>query len=158
MSTQKMTSDKTFDMHIWFARIHPDAKLPTRAYASAGYDLACVHEVKMPPRSSAIVSTGLVCTLPNPPQPFAVFGHVKARSGWSFKNDIEVGAGTIDADYRGEIKVKLYNISDKEFQFAKGDKVAQLIVEVILTPPVMETTVELMQQSDRGTRGFGSSN
>lgn len=145
-------------MHISFARIHEDAKLPTRAYNSAGYDLATIQDVRILPHSSAVASTGLVCMLPKPPAPFAVFGHVKARSGWSFKNDIEVGAGVIDANYSGEIKVKLYNHSDKFFAFTKGDKVAQLIVEIILTPEVKEISMEEMEQTERGTKGFGSSN
>jgi len=81
-------------------------------------------------------------------------GRVAPRSGLAVKHSIHTGAGVIDADYRGEVKVVLFNFSDIDFEIKEGDRIAQLILERIYTPdvkvvPVLETTV-------RGDGGFGS--
>ena len=70
------------------------------------------------------------------------------------KNFIDTGAGVIDADYRGEVKVLLFNHSDKDFEVRSGDRIAQLVLERIYTPEVME--VENLEDSVRGAGGFGS--
>lgn len=70
------------------------------------------------------------------------------------KNFIDTGAGVIDADYRGEVKVLLFNHSDKDFDVKAGDRIAQLVLERIYTPEVME--VENLEESVRGAGGFGS--
>ena len=80
---------------------------------------------------------------------------ISSRSGLFLNYGIEVGAGVIDSDYRGEIKVLLYNHSDNNFKIHRGDKIAQLIIEKIMYPPLLisgniTTTI-------RGNRGFGSS-
>ena len=59
----------------------------------------------------------------------AVWHHSAARSGLAAKNSIDVGAGVIDADYRGEVKVLLFNLSDVDFEVKAGDRIAQLIIE-----------------------------
>jgi dUTPase len=81
-------------------------------------------------------------------------GRVAPRSGLASKHFIDTGAGVIDADYRGQVKVLLFNHSDANFPIAEGDRVAQLIIERIYTPEVVE--VAELEESVRGAGGFGS--
>lgn len=81
-------------------------------------------------------------------------GRVAPRSGLAAKHSIHTGAGVIDADYRGPVKVILFNFCDKDFAVAKGDRIAQLIIERIYTPEV--AVVEKLPESVRGAGGFGS--
>jgi dUTP pyrophosphatase len=76
------------------------------------------------------------------------------RSGLAWKHSIDVGAGVIDADYRGPLGVILFNHSDQDFAVKAGDRIAQLILEVIVTPEVVE--VEDLESTIRGSGGFGS--
>lgn len=76
------------------------------------------------------------------------------RSGLAWKNSIDVGAGVIDVDYRGPVGVILFNHSDEEFKIARGDRIAQLILERISTPEVVE--VEDLDETERNAGGFGS--
>jgi len=70
------------------------------------------------------------------------------------KHFIDTGAGVVDEDYRGPLKVLLFNHSDVDFQVAEGDRIAQLVLEKIYTPPVIE--VESLSETERGVGGFGS--
>lgn len=81
-------------------------------------------------------------------------GRIAPRSGLAAKNFIDTGAGVIDADYRGPVKVLLFNHSDADFAVAEGDRVAQLVLERIYTPEVEE--VQELEESVRGAGGFGS--
>ena len=76
------------------------------------------------------------------------------RSGLASKNFIDTGAGVIDADYRGEVKVLLFNHAEADFEVKKGDRIAQLVLERIYTPEVLE--VAELEASVRGAGGFGS--
>lgn len=76
------------------------------------------------------------------------------RSGLAWKHSIDVGAGVIDADYRGPVGVILFNHSDMDFDVKVGDRIAQLIIEKIMTPDVVE--VEDLDTTLRGEGGFGS--
>lgn len=80
--------------------------------------------------------------------------HVAPRSGLAWKHSIDVGAGVVDVDYRGPIGVILFNHSDVAFEVKTGDRVAQLIIERIMTPEVVE--VESLDSTVRGAGGFGS--
>jgi dUTP pyrophosphatase len=83
-----------------------------------------------------------------------LFGSVAPRSGLAWKHSIDVGAGVIDADYRGPVGVILFNHSDLDFVVKAGDRIAQLIIEKIMTPDVM--AVEDLDSTARGEGGFGS--
>ena len=72
----------------------------------------------------------------------------------AWKHSIDVGAGVIDADYRGSLGVILFNHSDVDFEVKVGDRIAQLIIEKIMTPDVLE--VEDLDSTTRGAGGFGS--
>ena len=84
----------------------------------------------------------------------AAIDDLPPRSGLAVKKYIDVGAGVIDADYRGEIGVVLFNHSEEDFQIKQGDRIAQLILEKIETPPVKETAD--LPSTVRGKEGFGS--
>ena len=127
-----------------------DAIIPTRGSGGAvGYDLYSVDEVVLSPSQRTLVGTGVAVVLP-----MKVYGRVAPRSGLTVKHGIHVGAGVIDPDYTGEIKVALFNLGDGPFEVKKGDIIAQLILERCETPYVREITE--MSETQRGDGGFGS--
>lgn len=81
-------------------------------------------------------------------------GRIAPRSGLASKHFIDTGAGVIDADYRGQVKILLFNHSETDFPVSEGDRVAQLVLERIYTPDVVE--VAELEDSVRGAGGFGS--
>lgn len=86
--------------------------------------------------------------------PEGTYARIAPRSGLAWKNSIDVLAGVVDADYRGPVGVILFNHSDTDFEVKAGDRVAQLIIEVIMKPEVVE--VEDLDSTVRGAGGFGS--
>ncbi|KAI1461911.1 dUTP pyrophosphatase [Annulohypoxylon moriforme] len=131
-------------------KLSPNAKLPTRGSAfSAGYDLYAAQPTSIPARGKALVETDISIAVPA-----NTYGRIAPRSGLAAKHFIDTGAGVIDADYRGPVKVLLFNHSDADFAIAEGDRVAQLVVERIYTPEVVE--VQELEESVRGAGGFGS--
>ncbi|KAL4979466.1 DUTPase Dut [Aspergillus desertorum] len=131
-------------------KLTPTARAPTRGSAfAAGYDLYAAKEIVIPAKGKGLVDTGLAVAVPE-----GTYGRVAPRSGLASKHFIDVGAGVIDADYRGEVKVLLFNFSDVDFTIKEGDRVAQLVLERIYTPEV--AVVEELAESVRGAGGFGS--
>ena len=127
-----------------------DAIIPTRGSGGAvGYDLYSVDEVVLPPSQRTLVGTGVAVVLP-----MKVYGRVAPRSGLTVKHGIHVGAGVIDPDYTGEIKVALFNLGDVPFEIKKGDRIAQLVLERCETPGVRE--IDTLDETGRGAGGFGS--
>lgn len=127
------------------------AQLPVRGSAgAAGYDLTSTEGCVILPGKRAVVATGISVQLPP-----GVYGRVAPRSGLAVKNGLHVGAGVIDPDYTGEIKVVLFNHDENPFVVKPGYRIAQLILERCETPTVEEVTV-LENQSERGAGGFGS--
>lgn len=116
---------------------------------SAGYDLSSATETKVPARGKALVPTDLSIAVPE-----GTYARIAPRSGLAWKHSIDVGAGVIDADYRGSVGVILFNHSDVDFEIKEGDRIAQLIIEKIITPDVVE--VEDLDLTARGAGGFGS--
>jgi dUTP pyrophosphatase len=104
---------------------------PLRATpGSAGFDIRASHEGTVLPLGSLLVGTGMRVTLPK-----GTVGLLKSRSGLAAKHEIEVGAGVIDEDYRGEVKVLLRNHSPSTpFTFARNDRIAQLLVLPVAYP------------------------
>lgn len=96
-----------------------------------------------------MVPTGLALACPP-----GTYARVAPRSGLAVKHFIDTGAGVVDEDYRGEVGVVLFNHADTDFQVKAGDRVAQLILERIATPPVAE--VDDLDATDRGAGGYGS--
>ena len=134
-----------------FFKLDPCAKLPSRATkSSAGLDLWSIEDVEIPTGDWCACRTGLAVEIP-----FGSYGRIAPRSGMAVKLGIDVLAGVIDSDYRGEIICLLINHGNKLASIKKGERIAQLIVEkiAVLDP---EWTSEL-EGSDRGDKGFGSS-
>ncbi|KUJ22573.1 putative Deoxyuridine 5'-triphosphate nucleotidohydrolase [Mollisia scopiformis] len=131
-------------------KLSEKAKLPTRGSAfAAGYDIYASKDTVVPARGKVLVDTDLSMAVPD-----GTYGRIAPRSGLASKHMIDTGAGVIDADYRGQVKVLLFNHGEKDFEVKEGDRVAQLVLERIYTPEVVE--VEELEESVRGAGGFGS--
>jgi dUTP pyrophosphatase len=131
-------------------KLSEHATVPARASAhAAGYDLASAEDVVIPQRGKGLAKTDLAIAVPD-----GTYGRVAPRSGLALKRGIDVGAGVIDADYRGNVGVVLFNHGDEPFEIKRGDRIAQLILERIVTPPV--ALVDDLDATDRGAGGFGS--
>ena len=131
--------------------LHKDAKIPTRAYSSAGYDLFCLEDEEIESLDSSLINTGVAVAIPS-----GYVGIIKSKSGLSVKAQLEVGAGVIDSDYRGELMVHIYNHSRCEnYEFKAGDKIAQLLIVPIATHEL--ELVDDLDDTVRAGKGFGSS-
>jgi dUTP pyrophosphatase len=137
-------------------RIVNRSKYPTPAYAtekSAGMDLKADIEtpITLGPLERALVPTGLYIALPDGTE-----AQVRPRSGLAAKYGISVlnAPGTIDADYRGEVKVILVNLSNEPFVINPGERIAQLVVARY--EKVEWDEVETLDETQRGSGGFGS--
>ena len=127
-----------------------EAKLPYRSSQfAAGYDLYASQDMTIPAKGKALVPTGISLHIP-----LGFYGRVAPRSGLALKHHLDVGAGVIDSDYRGEIGILLFNFSNEDFIVKIGNKVAQLLLEKIITPQVEE--VSELDSTERGEGGFGS--
>ena len=128
-----------------------DAIVPTRGSdRSVGYDLYSSEDATVPCQAGrALVGTGIALSIPD-----GLYGRVAPRSGLAVKHCINVGAGVIDPDYTGEIKVVLFNHGEKDFEIKKGDRIAQLVLERCETPPIEE--ISIVEDTERGSGGFGS--
>ena len=133
-----------------FRRLDPAATLPTRGSTqSAGLDLYSIEAVTIARGQRVLARTGLAAAIPE-----GYYGRVAPRSGLATKNGLDVMAGVIDADYRGEIRCLLYNAGDETISLPAQSKICQLIIETIITPAA--AWAEEISETDRGTGGFGS--
>ncbi|MGP5080715.1 dUTP diphosphatase [Corynebacterium variabile] len=146
------TPDEPLRVH----RLDPELPLPQRAHPTdAGIDLCSAETLTLDPGERALVGTGLAVALP-----VGTVGLVHPRSGLAWKKGLSIvnAPGTVDADYRGEIKVCLINLDPREpVEITRGDRIAQLLVQQVSLCDVMEVTgpVEL-GDTVRGTGGHGS--
>lgn len=142
-------------MHsLLVTRLRPNAELPVRASAqAAGLDLrACLEApLTLAPGERALVPTGIAIALPPSHE-----GQVRPRSGLAAKHGVTVlnAPGTIDEDYRGEVKVILVNHGREPFVIVHGERIAQLVVAPVAYVPVQE--VAALDETARGAGGFGS--
>jgi dUTP pyrophosphatase len=131
-------------------RLTKTAQLPKRQHkGDAGYDLSSDEDIVIYPGEWKLVSTGIAFTVPN-----GTYGRIAPRSGFSYKKGTMIGAGVVDEAYCGEVKVLVFNLSKVEINIKQGDRIAQLILEKIETPEVIE--VESLKETERGSGGFGS--
>lgn len=139
---------------ISFMRLQDSEQIPHQLTRSkegdAGLDISSNVDVIIPPGRSAIITTGVALAIP-----FGYYGRVSSRSGLKARENVESFHGTVDAGYRGELKVILDNNGTKSFKVSKGDKVSQLVIQPCDTEPANEVTT--LPTSERGTDGFGSS-
>ena len=141
-------------MILKIMKINKNAIIPNHAtVGSAGMDLcACINEpVTIPARGHAIIPTGIAISIP---QNYAAM--VYARSGLAIKHGIGLlnSVGVIDSDYRGEIKVGLVNQFDKDYEIQPNERIAQLIIQPISHPEIIEC--DTLGDTQRGSGGFGS--
>ena len=135
---------------LLFKRLHAEARLPSRgSERAAGLDLRAVERVTLAPGGRAAVRTGLAVAIPA-----GFYGRVAPRSGLAVRHGIDVLAGVIDADYRGEILCALVNHGPEPFEIEPGARIAQLIIETIATPE--PAWAEDLEETTRGAGGFGS--
>ncbi|XP_050531948.1 deoxyuridine 5'-triphosphate nucleotidohydrolase, mitochondrial-like isoform X1 [Daktulosphaira vitifoliae] len=144
-----MTSDKR--NILAYSKLSINAHSPSKSSMfAAGYDLKSAHTYTVEAHGKKLIKTDLQIKLP-----LGTYGRIAPRSGLASNNFIDVGAGVIDGDYRGNIAILLFNHSDVPFNINPGDRVAQLICEKI-TYPELEELMDL-DETDRGECGFGSS-
>ena len=98
---------------------------------AAGYDISAASGCVIPAHGKGSVDTGLVVSLP-----LGTYARIAPRSGLAYRHFIDVGVGVVNSDFRGKIKVILFNHSVEDFPIQAGDRIAQLILERIDTPPI----------------------
>jgi dUTP pyrophosphatase len=142
-------------IEIKWKKLHPKAELPkTQSAGAACFDLKAAFdgsEITVKPGEVTLVPTGLACEIP-----LGFELQVRARSGLAAKNGFTLvnGVGTIDADYRGEIKIISTVLSKEPLVIRSGDRIAQALVCAVL--PVSHVEVTELGSSERGEKGFGS--
>ena len=139
---------------VLIKKLNPEVELPSyKTSGASGMDLmAFIKEpIKIPPNTSYLVPTGLSMAFS---KDYEV--QIRPRSGLAAKNHITVlnTPGTIDADYRGEIKVILINLGQSNFKIQKGLRIAQMVLCPVIKATLKE--VDTLEKTERGTAGFGS--
>jgi len=150
-NTKDVDPNMQFLPKLKFEKTHDLAKLPTKNHESdTGYDVYSIEDKAIPARGSAVVSVGLkFASIPD-----GYWVKVESRSGLGFKHGIMAHPDIIDCGYRGDAGVKLYNLTDNEYQVKSGDRIAQFAIYLNFSMPVEWGNVE---ESTRGDKGFGSS-
>ncbi len=137
-------------MILKIKKIHQNAKIPKYALpGDAGMDLFSVENLSIKPGSIEAIKTGITVDLPE-----GSVGLIWDKSGLALKSGIKVMGGVIDSGYRGEIAVIITNLSNKEHQIKVGDKIAQMLIQKVEQPKIVET--DELSKTERNRGGFGS--
>lgn len=139
-------------MRVLVKKLYTDAIIPKyQTPGAAGFDLHSREEKLLYPGGIAIVGTGLVMEIPE-----GYEGEARPRSGMAFKKGITLinSPGTIDSDYRGEVKVALVNHSEHPYRIKKGQRVCQMLIKPVIKAELVEVDAEF-SKTERGTGGFG---
>lgn len=137
-------------MELQIKKLREDAVVPNFAHeGDAGLDLYTVEDKTIVPGQRAMMSTGLAFAIP-----FGYVGLIWDKSGLAHKSGLKTLGGVIDAGYRGELLVGLINLSDEPYTFKAGEKVAQLLIQKIEHPILVE--VDELDETARGEGAFGS--
>ena len=138
--------------------LNENAKLPVKAHpGDAGFDLFASESVSIPPLSRALIGTGISVAFPKSTlSKHSYYMRIAPRSGLAAKKGIDVFAGVIDFEYRGEYKVCLFNSSNEPFEVAVGDRIAQMIPTVFLETDIKQVE-GLDTNTSRSAGSFGSS-
>jgi dUTP pyrophosphatase len=135
---------------LHFQQLDPRAVLPKRGSVfAAGLDVCSIEDLSIGPRQRVMARTGLAVAIPP-----GFYGRIAPRSGLAAKKGLDVLAGVIDSDYRGEVCCLLYNTGESPIELPAGSKICQLIVEQIITPEAAWATD--LDETARGAGGFGS--
>ena len=138
-------------MQIAIQKLHPDAKLPAFAHKEdAGLDVFTIEEVLVKPGERVQVRTGIAMQIPTD-----FVGLVWDKSGISHLGGLKSLGGVIDSGFTGEILVGVVNLGKETYTFKKGAKIAQILIQRVEHPIFVE--VKSLEKSDRGEKGFGSS-
>lgn len=133
-----------------FKQLDARAVLPKRgSVLAAGLDVCAIEDLNIGPKERVMARTGLAVAIPQ-----GFYGRVAPRSGLAAKNGLDVLAGVIDSDYRGEVCCLLYNTGEETISLPAGSKICQLIVEQIISPEAEWATD--LDETARGAGGFGS--
>lgn len=141
------------EVEVLVTRLDPGAVLPSYVHTGdAGLDLAASEPVTLAPGERVACPTGLALAIPE-----GWVGLVHPRSGQALRHGLTVvnAPGTIDAGYRGEVKVLLVNLGQDQIRIERGDRVAQLVLQRVGRATLRE--VDVLPDSERGAGGFGSS-
>lgn len=139
------------NVKVLVKRLKDNATLPTyMTNGSSGLDLYSAEEKIIPPGKWEVISTGIAVEIP-----YGYEGEVRSRSGIAKEHGIFVlnSPGTIDSDYRGEVKVILMNLGEESFKVNIGDRIAQLVISPVVKAEVLE--VEELSNTERNAGGFG---
>jgi len=138
-------------MTLKFEKTHVDAILPVKNHDNdTGMDVTSIEDITVPSRGSAVVGVGLKFAYIEP----GFWVKVEGRSGLGFKHGIMPHSGIIDEGYRGDAGIKLYNLTDVDYNVKAGERIAQFVIYANYPVEVSEGSVV---DSDRGEKGFGSS-
>ena len=138
-------------MLLNFKKTNERAVLPCKNHEDdTGLDVTSVADKVIPARGSAVIDVGLEFAHIDP----GFWIKIEGRSGLGFKHGILPHPGIIDSGYRGDAGVKLYNLTDKDYEVKAGDRIAQFVV---YTNHVVEVQEGDIQETERGAKGFGSS-
>ena len=137
-------------MQLKIKKLHPEAKLPTYAHDNdAGMDLFASESCTLKPGERVQVKTGIALAIPD-----GYVGLVWDKSGLSHKYGLKTLGGVVDAGYRGELMVGLVNVGSDTHIFNVGDKVAQMLIQKVEQPTLVE--VDVLDETARGEGAFGS--
>ncbi len=139
-------------MVLKIKKLNKNALIPAyQTKEAAGFDLHSIEDVIINPGERKLISTGLAFEIE---KGYEV--QIRPRSGLAYKHGITVlnSPGTIDSDYRGEIKVLLVNFGNEEFEIKVGERIAQAVVAPVIQAEIIE--VEELSDTERGSGGFGS--
>jgi dUTP pyrophosphatase len=147
------TATRATNMHraLQVKLLSEHAVMPTRGSPlAAGFDLSSAEDAIVSANGGRVlVKTDLSIVCPE-----GTYGRIAPRSGLAYKHGIDVGAGVVDADYRGPVGVILFNFGKEDFVIHRGDRIAQLILEQVCMAEAVE--VEELNETVRGGSGFGS--
>ena len=133
------------------SKLSDKATIPTKgSVMAAGYDLYSAHDYILKSKGKIVAQTDIQVKVPS-----GTYGRIAPRSSIAWKHHIDIGAGVIDADYRGNVGIVMFNHSDEDFCVKAGDKIAQLICEKISYPELK--ILSSLEETERGDKGFGSS-
>ena len=139
-------------MKLKIKKLKNEAQIPSyQTKEAAGFDLHSIEDAVLKPGERKLIGTGLAFEIE-----YGYEVQIRPRSGLAYKHGITVlnTPGTIDSDYRGEIKVLLINHSNDAFEIKKGDRIAQAVVAPVIQAEIVE--VEELSETKRGEGGFGS--
>lgn len=143
-------------IEIKFVKTHSDAILPVRNHkdsltGDSGYDITAVEDCIIPARGGIVVPVGLKLGYVTP----GYWIRIESRSGLQFRYGLSAFNGIIDNGYRGDVSARINNNTDVDYQVKKGDRVAQLVLYPLIAAE--SEIVEMVDETNRGEKGFGSS-